>query len=69
MGNGSKEGNGVQWIWGTWAMGTGGRGTWVIGHMGIIMHRSTWGTGVMGHTSLSPLILQGSFSSFDSIYI
>ena len=24
-------------------------GTWVIGHIAIIMHRSRLGTGVMGH--------------------
>ena len=24
-------------------------GTWLIGHIAIIMHRSEWGTGVMGH--------------------
>ena len=34
-------------------MGYGNRvmGTWVIGHIPIIMHRSRWGTGVMGHMS------------------
>ena len=24
-------------------------GTWAMGHIGIIIHRSRWGTGVMGH--------------------
>ena len=41
-------------IRGTWAMGhmsIRGRvmGTWVIGYIAIIMHRSRYGTGVMGH--------------------
>ena len=26
-------------------------GTWLMEHMGIIMHRSRWGIGVMGHMS------------------
>ena len=44
-------------------------GTWVMGHIGIIVQRSRRGTGVMGHMGISSLILQGSFSSFDSVYI
>ena len=30
-------------VMGTWVMGIG-----VMGHIAIIMHRSRWGTGVMG---------------------
>ena len=29
--------------------GAGVMGTWVIGHIAIIMHRPRWGTEVMGH--------------------
>ena len=39
-----ERGNGAHGQWGTWVMGT-----WVMGHMDIIIHRSRWWTGVMGH--------------------
>ena len=31
-------------------------GTWVIGHIAIIMHRSRWGTGVIGNGAHSGCI-------------
>ena len=30
-------------------MGIRVMGTWVMGHIATIMHRSRWGTGVMAH--------------------
>ena len=53
MGNGGSGDNDILGAWGTWAIGAQGamgyRGYGAHGHIGIIMHRSRWGTVVMGH--------------------